>query len=669
MSTYSTTVLTDNPQAYYRLNDSAGSTAADASGHGYNATLSGTFILSQPGAIAGDSDHAIYFDGLTGQISIPRQLNYTTFSSFTLEFWCNASGNWQHIVVTAQGATTTVYLNGVTYASGVTAQIEISQIFDWAGSYASCSFDEIAIYNTTLSSARVLAHYQAAQGASASSSTYAVYIGGNLVFIIAGSLQIDSSVGRRSQASFIVHSTTATHYQQYQQVSIYDNNANLVFTGYITNPQEQKPGFQNSLLHTIQCCDQHYLADKRLIITSYANKSVGFMAQDIVNNILSAEGVTIGQLDDGITPSTTLYPATTLYPGGNVGLVPAANFVYATVAQAMDELVKLASSAGIPYYWMIDQNKKFYFVPYTAITNNTLVDGTQIEHVNNPPAVSRQNPMYRNTQYITGGVQQTVQQTESRKGDSNTQAWTMGYALALAPTITVNGTGKAVGIKQVNTGKDFYWAQGDPIITQDSGATKLTSSDTLQVVYYGQYPTVIVSSNAAQQSYQASIDGSSGIIEEVETDTTLSDISTGLLEAGSLLTRYAVQCTQLVFTTRIAGFAPGQLITVNLSAFNLNSVQMLIETVSATDAVDGINIWYSVTAILGPYDTTWVSFFSSLLKNVQMANSINIGVSQTANILANFTGTLSPTATLNVTTATCPLPGTSQNPSSSLFPC
>src|SRR5881396_3723929 len=78
-------------------------------------------------------------------------------------------------------------------------------------------------------------------------------------FVVAGSLQIDSSIGRRSQASLTVYSDANTHFQQYQQVAIYDSNNVLVFSGYITNPQEQKPGFQSSLIHTLTCADQHFL--------------------------------------------------------------------------------------------------------------------------------------------------------------------------------------------------------------------------------------------------------------------------------------------------------------------------------------------------------------------------------------------------------------------------
>src|SRR5260221_1398180 len=206
------------------------------------------------------------------------------------------------------------------------------------------------------------------------------------------------------------------------------------------------------------------------------------MVLDIYTNILASEGVTIGQVysDGSLPPSLTLYPSSTLYPQAVTGIVPSATFVYCTVAQALDELVKSASSAGIPFYWMIDQFKKLWFVPYTAVVNSTLVDGTQIDdgHLSgSPPVVTRANPTYRNTQYLLGGVTQTVTQTETRVGDGNTTSWPMNFDLSTVPTVSINiGAGyvsQTVGIQGVDSGKNWYWSQGSPLITQDMAGTKV----------------------------------------------------------------------------------------------------------------------------------------------------------------------------------------------------
>jgi hypothetical protein len=498
---------------------------------------------------------------------------------------------------------------------------------------------------------------------------YLVFIANIPVTVIAGTLQFTLSAGRRGTAQFTTYTSTAVHFQQYQPVQIMDKNNAVVFTGYVTVPKEQKPGFQASILTTVTCVDQHYLADKRCVAASYTNMSVGAIVYSIYSNILASEGVSIGNIYDGLLPATTLFPNTTLFPGGNVANIPQATFVYATVSDALDILATAASQSGVLYYWIIDQNKALWFVPYTTTTGPT-IDGTLQEQVNNPTTVQRTNPTYRNTQYVLGGTAQTVTQTETRLGDGNTRSWTMGFALAQTPSITVAGVGQTTAIKGAPSGAAaFYWAAGDPVITQDASQTVVPLSTVVSCTYIGQYPSIVAAANNAQIAYQASIDNTSGIVEAVQTDNTLTSISNGLSEASQLLTRYAQQGILLITTTQTSGFAPGQLITVNLPMHGLYNVSMLVESVLASDQTDQYNIWYTITAISGPIDVTWQQFFSKMLKQQAPVNSINIGVTQSLQLLANFTTNFNVAMSFTATVFACPLPNTTLQPNTTLFPC
>lgn len=502
-----------------------------------------------------------------------------------------------------------------------------------------------------------------------SALTYTVQISGVPIFIIAGTLNFTMSVGRRGTASFTVYANTSVHFQQYQPVAIYDNTNTLVFTGYVTIPKEQKFGYQASVQTTITCIDQHWLADKRCVAASYTNQSCGSIVTNIYNNILTQEGVTIGQIYDGLLPATTLFPSTTLYPGGNVSNIPQATFVYDTIANAFDALATAASSSGVLYYWMIDLNKQLWFVPYTTLTGPS-IDGTTLEMKNNPTTVQRGNPLYRNTQYVLGGLALTPTQVETRIGDGATQSWTMGYPLASNPIIVVGGVTQTQTVKGAPSGAaSYYWAQGDPVITQDQSLTPIASPTTIVVTYIGQYPSIISSANSAQIAYQASIDGTSGIVETVQIDNTLTSISNGLVEASQLLTRYAQQGVIAIMTTKQSGFAPGQLITVNLPMHGLYNTQMLVESVLASDQTDFLNIWYTITAIAGPADTTWTNFFSKTLKQIAPPNSINIGTTSTVQLLANFTASYTLTMSFTAIAYSCPLPSTTLFPSTTLKPC
>lgn len=488
---------------------------------------------------------------------------------------------------------------------------------------------------------------------------YMVMIAGQPVTALAGTLSIECAIGRRSTANFTAYNpNTTTHFQQYQQVQIYDASSYMVFSGYITNPQEKKPGFRSSLITQIQCVDQHFLADKRIIAATYLNQTPAQIVQDIVTTILASEGVTVGQIYDPFpqlfVDTTTLTNTTTIVTQSSAA-IPSAVFAYCTVAEALDALTQASSSSGVPYYWQIDQLKRLYFVPYTQITGPA-IDGTRIEQKLYPPQVTRANATYRNTQYIIGGTAQTITQIETRMGDGNTQSFTMGYELSSTPIITVNGITQTVGLKGT-TGFQWYWNQGENTLTQDSSQTKLATADTLTVTYIGQYPTVVSSGNPAQVTYESSLDGSSGIIEEVEEDATITSLAGGYQEAGNLLTRYGQGGTQLQFSTMQSGYVQGQYCPVSLAMFGL-STGMLLESVTIDDR-DSVNLWYTVNAVSGPYDQTWVDFLGSLIGTGQPMANLNVGVSQSLALLAPFTATLTPTATYSATVFACPIVNTS----------
>jgi hypothetical protein len=88
--TYSDLVLALSPALYWRLGESAGTTAADASGNGRTGTYTGTFTLAQTGALASDADKAVLLSGGSGRVASTYQL-FVTGGKFTVALWAKAS--------------------------------------------------------------------------------------------------------------------------------------------------------------------------------------------------------------------------------------------------------------------------------------------------------------------------------------------------------------------------------------------------------------------------------------------------------------------------------------------------------------------------------------------------------------------------------------------------
>jgi hypothetical protein len=207
--TYEGQVLADVPCLYWRLGDAAGSTsAADISGNGFAGTVTGSPAFASAGLLAngaavndvntsaaasasgvnvkhtgnigvgsvfsvewwikpsaltaGGNDIGQAFGVFYAQQNANGSLNVGTTNSMTTPAGTYAVGKISHCVFTYDGANGRFYLNGQ-LAAGPTAMATPSGAFNafgfgvtgpWQG-----SVQEIAVYKTALSAARVLNHY------------------------------------------------------------------------------------------------------------------------------------------------------------------------------------------------------------------------------------------------------------------------------------------------------------------------------------------------------------------------------------------------------------------------------------------------------------------------------------------------------------------------------
>lgn len=730
MAMYLSTVFADNPSNYFRLGDLTGTLARDEVVNRYIGQIHNGVTLGQASAIPNYTDGSMLFDGSSGYIDLTSAVPQSPVIS--VECWFNLSnvafsgyprplandnvgssnkgvelgiiqfgggvfvnfgftssnvdvgygiplfpGVWYYLAAVYDGATAYLYLNDSLVGSSLqnhtlaagTYAFNIGRNPAYAGDYFPGLIDELAIYNgVALNASQIAAHYQA--GIQNQPEQFTVLVSGDPVFVEQGTLQCQKSIGTGGSASFTAQTDSNTHFRDGQQTVVFDQLGSLAFTGYIHAPSEDENGYntpdgwQGTLTQSISCDDQTWLAKKRTVAATFTNKTVGYIAQWLLDNILSQEGVVRGQIYDGLTPSPYLYPSPTLYPGGNIGIIPQITFNYCRVSEALDAIVQAASNAGIPYYWLIDMYKRLWVVPYNTVVSSNIVDGSFQENIK----VKRANPKFRSQQIVLGGVTQTVQQVETRKGDNSTTVFSMTYDLAMVPTITVNGVAKTVGINGVDSSQDWFWNKGSKDITQKSGATKLISTDTLSVTYIGQYPNAAISQNAAQVSARAAIDGTSGIVEDVINNDSLNDANSALQTASANLTLYGQDGLQLTFDTMESDFAPGQLVSVNMPWHEIND-NFLIESVSAGDNKDNYNIWYSVQAVLGPYDIFWEDYYTKLHATPAIANNINVGTTQSVNILQPFTCSVTDAGVLTTSVCACPIMGSSTIMSATLIMC
>ncbi len=403
--------------------------------------------------------------------------------------------------------------------------------------------------------------------------------------LLTDTLNISHQMNARSSCSFALKLLVAdTRPDVGQDILVKDDSNNKLFSGIIENITEEVPLGTYVLILQVEATDFHRLLDYRLVAEVYENATAGSIITDMVTDHLSGEGITTTHVETGPTLDKVVL-----------------NYV------SMTEAINLISElTGYGFY--IDPDKDMHF--FARETNTAPFSITDAQYNCRRLTVRKTTENYRNVQYIRAGRDVTSDQTENYKGDGTNRVFTVSFPIATVPMVKVNTVTKTVGIRGVETGKDWYWNKDDKQITQDSGGTVLTSSDTLSVTYKGFFPIIISSEDTAEISSRVSVEGGQGRYEAIEDDQSVDSINLAQDKAIALLRRYGRISKVIDIETDKAGLFPGQLITITVSDHNLNS-QYLIESVE-TNYIDGVGFRFSVKALSGESFGGWIDFFQKL---------------------------------------------------------
>jgi hypothetical protein len=224
LGTYVEEVLADSPASWWRLGESSTSSPAADEMKVQNGTYRTGVTLGLGGAIGKDTNTAASFDGTSGAMYLPGTMfDFGGSPPFAIEVWVSPgpptdssdplrrivshrttspyfgwfmavdnlqrvvftrwdsnatvasvtstplAPGWSHVVVSADGTTLTLYVDGASVATGAEASItdtvathlSFGSTSDFTVEWYDGALDEPAIYAHPLAPARVLAHYLA----------------------------------------------------------------------------------------------------------------------------------------------------------------------------------------------------------------------------------------------------------------------------------------------------------------------------------------------------------------------------------------------------------------------------------------------------------------------------------------------------------------------------
>ena len=114
-----------------------------------------------------------------------------------------------------------------------------------------------------------------------------IEISGQAVPARLGSVTVDDRLDERSIANFtIVDRDGIYNFEVGQPIEISEDNGELLWTGFIENPvRESIRGAGSGFFWSISGKDNHYLADKRILVAAYQNQCAGAIVRDIVDTL------------------------------------------------------------------------------------------------------------------------------------------------------------------------------------------------------------------------------------------------------------------------------------------------------------------------------------------------------------------------------------------------
>lgn len=442
--------------------------------------------------------------------------------------------------------------------------------------------------------------------------------------VLDGQCSIHHRIEERSTAEIQVYDPLAAYnFQVGQEVKIFDNDFSLLYGGVVTESVMtlQTKDATPVKFHSVRSSDYHAVAEDRIFNKAYITPQANTIIYDILL-ILAEEGITEGEIQAGDLLQDQL-------------------FSYVSCAEALDKVAGLCA-----YTWWISEDKKLYFVSYTTYAAAwSITDGHEI--LLDSLDISAVNDDYRNIQWVSGGKAITVAITEPIKGNGTTKSFPLGFPLAKEPVITINSVPAVVGIKGVETGKEWYWNEGDNTIYQDEDEAALVAGDAATVTYYGEYKLIAKVQAAAEISRNRLVRGfGSGKVENMHIDASILNVNSAIDVGTAKLANYARAGRLLHYKTNYGKplddttYDPlicGTLQTITLPYFSVTAAQFLVISADI-EFIEGRSIW-SYELAEGPVDPSWTKIFCQLANNTRALSLQNASESDTVQGVYTFTKT------------------------------
>lgn len=463
-------------------------------------------------------------------------------------------------------------------------------------------------------------------------------IAGNPVTVQKNSLSYNDRLNERTTASFIVIEPTF-EIDTGMEVFIQDD-ADIIFGGTVDNFKS----YGDKVKYVaVTCVDFSQLIDTRIIADSFEDTLAGDIARAFITNKFVEEGITVGDIQDGLVISKAVFN----YDNGNA---------------AMNYLQEVTG-----FNWGINNIKELNFFERSTYTAPISLSDNSLNYKD--LQVQKNRGQYRNKQYVRAGQdmsQEIVKEKPTPKPDGVSKTFVTRLPIAKKPRIYIDDVEvlqSDIGVNGLDKNKKYYFTFNSNTITQDDTETALLDIQKIEISYFGLYPLIVAAENPGEIEKRKTIEGGSGIYENIIQEQNINTREAAFQLANGKLDKYGIIPKTVTWNTYEHGLKAGQLISIQNTKHNLND-NFLIESVVARND-NGLTL-YTVKALDGSTLGGWEKLFKSILEGNK---KLVIRENEVLVLLNSTFETQNWTEDTQITVNACPIPSDTLFPSDTLYPC
>ncbi len=303
-------------------------------------------------------------------------------------------------------------------------------------------------------------------------------------------------------------------------VELEGNEGQTIFLGTCGIPKSPKfKSIHTPKHYTITCGNGNSILSRRLVNYATQEKTITEIVNYLYENYIAVEGISKGTISD-IPITLDAYTAQDM-----------------NLQKVLNELANYVQGA-----WRVTNNREFNFIakedftpyPETIDSNNFL--GAEIQ-------VQTKDQDLRTSQIVKGLKITTDTQTEEFTYDGEKNDFEVAFPIVQRPeSIIKNGTialtDEQIGIKGLDDNDPnviFLFSYNSRVLSYKNNSNWLIANDEIEVKYQGQFPLRVHKYNADKISEISTKTATSGLIDHVHEDNSLTSMDDANRLANTLL--------------------------------------------------------------------------------------------------------------------------------------